>query len=125
MTNDAVPVTDIDLLWANMAERANQETDDEADDAHAIGFRDGFEIAVQKIDQLTGGDGEYRFSTDPERNCPDPTYMIRDILARHRGSTAGVVEALKLADALLRGANMNRAFVERKVSAALASIGEV
>lgn len=34
--------------------------------------------------------------------------------------TADLREALELADATLRGANMDRALVERKVSAALA-----
>lgn len=79
-----LPVTAIASLWTEMSARANQETDDEADDAHAVGFRDGFEIAVQKLDELTGGDGEYRFSTDPERNCPTPVEMIANIVERFR-----------------------------------------
>lgn len=41
--------------------------------------------------------------------------------AIRKGSlTADLREALELADATLRGANMDRAYVERKVAAALA-----
>lgn len=51
--------------------------------------------------------------------------------ARHRlahslpsqADAGEIVEALRLADALLRGANMDRIFVERKVSEALAKVG--
>ena len=73
--------------WIAIAERANLETDDETEDSAFIGVRDGFEEAVQLIDTLTGGDGEYRFSTDPARNCPTPVEMIDCILARFEQET--------------------------------------
>lgn len=57
---------------------------DDATEAHFIGVRDGFEEAVQFIDLLTGGDGEYRFCTDadPERHCPTPVEMVLRIVSR-------------------------------------------
>jgi hypothetical protein len=54
------------------------------DETYEIGVRDGYEKAVQDIDQLTGGDGEYRFCTDgdPERHTPGPVEMIKRIEER-------------------------------------------
>jgi hypothetical protein len=54
------------------------------DEAYEIGKRDGYEEAVQDIDVLTGGDGEYRFCTDgdPERHTPDPATMKQRIVDR-------------------------------------------
>lgn len=49
----------------------------------AIGYRDGFSRAVQLVDEMTGGDGEYRyFTAGGERHCPDPEAMILRIVAR-------------------------------------------
>lgn len=42
-----------------------------------------------------------------------------EIIDRQRGQIEQLREALELADALLRGANMDRSVVERKVSQAL------
>ena len=111
-TQALLPVTTIDALWSEMSTRANRETDDEADDAHAVGFRDGFEIAVQKLDELTGGDGEYRFSTDPERNCPTPVEMIANIVERFQShSLPGDVgtDLVKRAEAII---NANSEYME-------------
>lgn len=47
-----------------------------------IGERDGYERAVQDIDLLTGGDGEYRVSTQAARSCPDVATMKTRIAAR-------------------------------------------
>lgn len=105
MTNDAVPVT--------------------AGPFHVSHSSDGTKHWFSARDEASG-------VTIPAKDRDDAYAMVSSLnracevyAARHRGSTAVVVEALKLADALLRGANMNRAFVERKVSAALASLGEV
>lgn len=57
----------------------------EADDeAYEIGKRDGYEQAVQHIDRLTGGDGEYRYCTDhdPDWHTPDAPAMIQRIVDR-------------------------------------------
>lgn len=71
--------------WQKLEARANLETADVQDDAAAIGERDGFSRAVQLIDELTGGDGEYCYCLgmeDSERHCPDPDAMIDRILGR-------------------------------------------
>ncbi|MGC4409595.1 hypothetical protein D4A92_19820 [Rhizobium rosettiformans] len=63
-------------------------TQAECDEMCEIAERDGYEKAVQEIDQLTGGDGEYRVSmlvgggVDDERHTPDATSMIRRIVDR-------------------------------------------
>jgi len=56
----------------------------ETEEAYEIGKRDGYESAVQDIDLMTGGDGEYRYCTnhDPERHCPDADTMKRKIAER-------------------------------------------
>lgn len=57
----------------------------EGDEAYEIGKEDGYSEAVQQIDQLTGGDGEYRYCLGmeySERHCPDPETMIRRIVER-------------------------------------------
>lgn len=57
---------------------------DAEDEAYEIGRRDGYSEAVQQIDQLTGGDGEYRYCTDhdPDRHTPGPAEMIQRIVDR-------------------------------------------
>ncbi len=54
------------------------------DETYEIGKRDGYSEAVQQIDQLTGGDGEYRYCTDhdPDRHTPGPAEMIQRIADR-------------------------------------------
>lgn len=54
----------------------------ERDEYGEIGERDGYERAVQDIDLLTGGDGEYRVSTQAARSCPDVATMKTRIAAR-------------------------------------------
>lgn len=46
-----------------------------------IGFRDGYEKAIQELDVETGGDGEYVYCsvTDP-KHCPTPYHMKRRFL---------------------------------------------
>jgi len=50
------------------------------DEAYELGMRDGYESAVQDIDMLTGGDGEY--CCGGERHCPDPDSMKARIAER-------------------------------------------
>ena len=63
-------------------------TGGEDDEMYEIGKRDGYEEAVQDIDLLTGGDGEYRVSVfleggvDDDRHCPDPAAMKARIAER-------------------------------------------
>lgn len=54
------------------------------EEMHQIGYREGYEDAVQDIDQKTGGDGEYRYCTDhdPDRHTPGPAEMIQRIVDR-------------------------------------------
>lgn len=57
----------------------------EYDEAYEIGKRDGYSEAVQQIDQLTGGDGEYRYCLGDEgsaRHTPGPSEMIQRIIDR-------------------------------------------
>lgn len=62
------------ILSAIEPAQAQGEGDDET---YEIGKREGYEEAVQDIDRLTGGDGEYRYCTDgdPERHTPDAATM--------------------------------------------------
>ena len=58
---------------------------EEFEEAYELGKRDGYEEAVQEIDQKTGGDGEYRHclgGADPDRHTPDPETMIQRIVDR-------------------------------------------
>ncbi|UYE95825.1 hypothetical protein KNLIENLN_00012 [Sinorhizobium phage NV1.1.1] len=61
---------------------------DADEEMYEIGRRDGFEEAVQEIDQKTGGDGEYRVSmligggVHDERHTPDAPAMIQRIVDR-------------------------------------------
>ncbi len=59
-------------------------TQAEYDEVYELGKRDGYSEAVQQIDQLTGGDGEYRYCSDhdPERHTPGPAEMIQRIVDR-------------------------------------------
>lgn len=66
-----------------MSSISREERDE--DEAYEIGLRDGYDKAVQDIDLLTGGDGEYRACLgphDPDRYCPDAETMKRRISAR-------------------------------------------
>lgn len=57
---------------------------DPDEEMYQIGVRDGYSQAVQQIDRLTGGDGEYRYCTDhdPDRHTPGPAEMIQRIVDR-------------------------------------------
>lgn len=72
------------LRWEQIDKRTKADTGDEAEDSFHIGVSDGFQEAVQIIDTLTGGDGEYRFAMngDPDRHCPTPVEMIERIVSR-------------------------------------------
>lgn len=60
-------------------------TQAEFDECGEIGERDGYEKAMQEIDMLTGGHGEYRYclgDENSERHCPDAEAMRQWIVDR-------------------------------------------
>lgn len=71
---------EIHLLGSRMVAAAN-EIDPDDDDVYQIGFRDGYEDAVQDIDLETGGDGEFKGSTLPGGTV-DVEVMKGRIIAR-------------------------------------------
>ena len=72
---------------AKIAAEASQPTQSD-DEAYDLGKRDGYEKAVQDIDMLTGGDGEYCYSTiEGERHCPNVDTMKARIARRLRQFT--------------------------------------
>ncbi|MFG1462328.1 hypothetical protein V5F77_05455 [Xanthobacter sp. DSM 24535] len=68
---------------------------DDPDEAYELGKRDGYEDAAQEIDRLTGGDGEYSFSSFQGEGCSTPDAMIQRIVDRF--SALEEVEKLHLA----------------------------
>lgn len=67
---------------AKIAAETSQPTQSD-EEAYYLGKRDGYETAVQDIDMLTGGDGEYCYSTiEGERHCPNPDSMKARIAER-------------------------------------------
>ena len=58
-----------------------------------IGDRDGYERAIQDVDLLTGGDGEYRASTIADRDCRDPEAMKARIAGRWAAAEARATRA--------------------------------
>jgi len=75
--------------WSVLDSTANFADLSEHEAMIAIAERDGFSEAVQFIDLLTGGDGEYRYCAIPsERHCPDPVFMALRIAARLSPSPA-------------------------------------
>lgn len=110
--------------WAVTFFRANAEKlallSANEDDAYEIGKRDGYEQAVQDIDLLTGGDGEYRWSSLPQRNCPDAVSMKAAIHERYleleSGAKAVTVVRDSFRDVLVR--------VARSAQRLLANYGE-
>jgi hypothetical protein len=74
-----------DVCYGECFLRQPTQSDDEAYD---LGKRDGYEKAVQDIDMLTGGDGEYCYSTiEGERHCPNVDTMKARIARRLRQFT--------------------------------------
>lgn len=71
--------------WQEIEARTKLDIDDE-DTAYHIGVQDGFSEAVQLLDLMTGGDGEYFASTIPGRGCPSPIEMGARIVARSTGA---------------------------------------
>jgi hypothetical protein len=79
------------ILGARAMQAATaQEGADDPDEAYELGKRDGYDAAIQDIDRLSGGDGEYRFCTDgdPERHTPDASAMKARIVARFEEMSA-------------------------------------
>ena len=74
------------------AERSRAEANE--NEAYEIGKREGRDEAMQELDLLTGGDGEYRFCTIPdERHCPDADTMRDRIVSRLTAAEAALAEA--------------------------------
>ena len=74
-------------IAATTLEELRQPTQSD-DEAYDLGKRDGYEKAVQDIDMLTGGDGEYCYSTiEGERHCPNVDTMKARIARRLRQFT--------------------------------------
>ena len=74
-------------IAATTLEELRQPTQSD-DEAYDLGKRDGYEKAVQDIDMLTGGDGEYCYSTiEGERHCPNVDTMKARIARRLRQPT--------------------------------------
>jgi hypothetical protein len=71
------------------------------DEAYEIGKKDGYALAVQDIDVLTGGDGEYFASTIPGRGCPDEDSMKARIVKRFDDMLAAAEHEGKAIDRLI------------------------
>lgn len=109
-------IDDARARWAAAALNAKlSATHEDEESFYDIGKRDGYEEAVQDIDLMTGGDGEYRVAVflgggvDEDRHCPDPAAMKARIAERfaalRRPETdkpgvreAALEEAAKVAD---------------------------
>lgn len=73
---------------AEIAVKTVRQPTQSDDEAYDLGKRDGYEKAVQDIDMLTGGDGEYCYSTiEGERHCPNVDTMKARIARRLRQPT--------------------------------------
>ncbi len=108
MTNTPIPelvevTPSLAREWYELERAANNaNVGDEIEIGCNIGERDGYSRAVQTIDLLTGGDGEYRFCTDhnPERHTPDPVVMIGRIVDRFDALTTSQARIGVLEEAL-------------------------
>lgn len=67
---------------------------------YEIGVRDGYQQAVQDIDILTGGDGEYYYSTDGG-GCPGAEAMKAKIVERFTGASLSGSDAGKMVERML------------------------
>lgn len=74
--------------------KANEELRAEVE----LAKQEGVAETLQQIDCLTGGDGEYRLSTCPDRNCPDEDAMRAKIVARFDDLRAAVDRLTKERD---------------------------
>jgi hypothetical protein len=70
----------------------------EDEKSYQVGKDDGRSEAVQEIDRLTGGDGEYVYSTYPGEGCPGPADMIKRIVERFEAGRAGAANHAYLMD---------------------------
>lgn len=68
--------------------KANEELRAEVE----LAKQEGVTETLQQIDCLTGGDGEYRLSTEADRNCPDEDAMRAKIVARFTAMQTRVTE---------------------------------
>lgn len=80
----------VSFMAEHIARHQPQEREADEDEAYELGKRDGYSEALQKIDQATGGDGEYRYCLGDEwsdRHCPDEPAMFRKIVERFAALT--------------------------------------
>lgn len=74
------------LAWAEKREAGLREAlldaQAESELAQVLARDEGQSETLAMIDRMTGGDGEYRVSTDPERHCPEECAMITKIVGR-------------------------------------------
>lgn len=74
-------------------------TEQEGDETHAIGVREGYENAIQDIDLATGGDGEFKGSTTSGQTVDIPA-MKRRIIERFTALSAANARVERLERAL-------------------------
>jgi len=78
------------------------DTPSESEESYRIGLDEGRQEMVREIDLETGGDGEFRWSTEPDRHCPDAETMKARVLVRYHATTSrALIEALRETNAAL------------------------
>lgn len=92
----AEPLDEMALAALDHLTKANEELRAEVE----LAKQEGVTETLQQIDCLTGGDGEYRLSTFPDRNCPDEDAMCKKIVARFDDLRATIDRLTKERDEL-------------------------
>lgn len=90
----AEPLDEMALAALDHLTKANEELRAEVE----LAKQEGVAETLQQIDCLTGGDGEYRLSTCPDRNCPDEDAMRKKIVARFDDLRAAIDRLTKERD---------------------------
>lgn len=62
--------------------RHRHQAEREEEEAYKIGISEGRQEMVREIDLATGGDGEFRWSTEPDRHCPCEEAMKARVIER-------------------------------------------
>lgn len=62
--------------------RHRRQAEREEEEAYKIGISEGRQEMVRDIDLATGGDGEFRWSTEPDRHCPCEEAMKARVIER-------------------------------------------
>lgn len=69
-------------LLAQTFARHRHQAEREEEEAYKIGIGEGRQEMVREIDLATGGDGEFRWSTEPDRHCPCEEAMKARVIER-------------------------------------------